>query len=113
MTRRAYPSFLVSAVFHYLGPAFAVLLFVRVKVLGALAVRNRVAALLFAAPGVYLRPTSLAVQPSGSFRVRELPRAYALYMVAAPASGSASPPRSSHVSQTSSRSSACRWSTSR
>ena len=27
-------AFLVSAVFHYLGPAFAVLLFARVEVLG-------------------------------------------------------------------------------
>jgi inner membrane transporter RhtA len=41
--------FLVSAVFHYLGPAFAVLLFVRVDVLGVAWLRIATAALLFAA----------------------------------------------------------------
>jgi inner membrane transporter RhtA len=40
--------FVVSAVFHYLGPAFAVLLFVRVDVLGVAALRNASAALVFA-----------------------------------------------------------------
>jgi inner membrane transporter RhtA len=49
MTRRAYPYFLVSAVFHYLGPAFAVLLFVRVDVLGVAWLRIASAALVFAA----------------------------------------------------------------
>src|SRR3954449_4972933 len=40
--------FLVSAVFHYLGPAFAVLLFVRVDVLGVAWLRIASAALVFA-----------------------------------------------------------------
>jgi inner membrane transporter RhtA len=38
-----------SAIFHYLGPAFAVLLFVRVDVLGVAWLRIAVAALVFAA----------------------------------------------------------------
>jgi inner membrane transporter RhtA len=41
--------FVVSAVFHYLGPAFAVLLFARVDVLGVAWLRIASAALLFAA----------------------------------------------------------------
>jgi inner membrane transporter RhtA len=41
--------FLVSAVFHYLGPAFAVLLFERVEVLGVAWLRIASAALIFAA----------------------------------------------------------------
>src|SRR3954464_14259543 len=41
--------FLVSAVFHYLGPAFAVLLFARVDVLGVAWLRIVSAALIFAA----------------------------------------------------------------
>jgi inner membrane transporter RhtA len=45
--------FVVSAVFHYLGPAFAVLLFVRVDVLGVAWLRNASAALIFA---VWRRP---------------------------------------------------------
>ena len=40
--------FVVSAVFHYLGPAFAVLLFARVDVLGVAWLRNASAALVFA-----------------------------------------------------------------
>jgi inner membrane transporter RhtA len=40
--------FLVSAVFHYLGPAFAVLLFARVDVLGVAWMRIVAAAMLFA-----------------------------------------------------------------
>ncbi len=40
--------FVVSAVFHYLGPAFAVLLFVRVDVLGVAWLRIATAALVFA-----------------------------------------------------------------
>jgi len=40
--------FVVSAVFHYLGPAFAVLLFARVSVLGVAWLRIATAALLFA-----------------------------------------------------------------
>ena len=41
--------FVVSAIFHYLGPAFAVLLFVRVEVLGVAWMRIAAAALVFAA----------------------------------------------------------------
>jgi inner membrane transporter RhtA len=41
--------FVVSAVFHYLGPAFAVLLFARVAVLGVAWLRIASAALIFAA----------------------------------------------------------------
>jgi inner membrane transporter RhtA len=41
--------FLVSAVFHYLGPAFAVLLFARLDVLGVAWLRIAAAAALFAA----------------------------------------------------------------
>jgi len=41
--------FLVSAVFHYLGPAFAVLLFARVDVLGVAWLRNASAAVVLAA----------------------------------------------------------------
>ncbi len=41
-------AFVVSAVFHYLGPAFAVLLFVRVEVLGVAWLRIAAAALIFA-----------------------------------------------------------------
>jgi inner membrane transporter RhtA len=45
--------FMVSAVFHYLGPAFAVLLFVRVDVLGVAWLRIASAAVVFA---VWRRP---------------------------------------------------------
>ena len=45
--------FLVSAVFHYLGPAFAVLLFARVEVLGVAWLRIASAAIVFA---VWRRP---------------------------------------------------------
>ena len=45
--------FVVSAVFHYLGPAFAVLLFARVDVLGVAWLRIATAALLFA---IWRRP---------------------------------------------------------
>ena len=50
MTERVPPHayFLVSAVFHYLGPAFAVLLFARVDVLGVAWLRIAAAALVFA-----------------------------------------------------------------
>src|SRR5438067_8169226 len=41
--------FVVSATFHYLGPAFAVLLFVRVDVLGVAWLRIAASALIFAA----------------------------------------------------------------
>ena len=48
--RRAPPHlyFVVSAIFHYLGPAFAVLLFARVEVLGVAWLRIASAALVFA-----------------------------------------------------------------
>jgi inner membrane transporter RhtA len=45
--------FVVSAVFHYLGPAFAVLLFARVDVLGVAWLRIASAAVIFA---LWLRP---------------------------------------------------------
>jgi inner membrane transporter RhtA len=45
--------FLVSAVFHYLGPAFAVLLFARVEVLGVAWLRIASAAVVFA---IWRRP---------------------------------------------------------
>lgn len=41
--------FVVSAIFHYLGPAFAVLLFARIDVLGVAWLRIAVAAVIFAA----------------------------------------------------------------
>jgi inner membrane transporter RhtA len=46
---RARLPFVVSAVFHYLGPAFAVLLFARVDVLGVAWLRIAAAAVIFAA----------------------------------------------------------------
>ena len=51
MSRRVPPHayFVVSAVFHYLGPAFAVLLFARVDVLGVAWLRITAAAVIFAA----------------------------------------------------------------
>ncbi|MFD9701183.1 DMT family transporter [Lentzea sp. NPDC059081] len=48
--------FVVSAVFHYLGPALAVLLFARVEVLGVAWLRIATAALVFA---VWRRPWRL------------------------------------------------------
>jgi len=48
--------FLVSAVFHYLGPSFAVLLFARVEVLGVAWLRIASAAVIFA---VWRRPWRL------------------------------------------------------
>ena len=51
--------FLVSAVFHYLGPAFAVLLFVRVEVLGVAWLRIATAALVFA---IWRRPWRLLAE---------------------------------------------------
>lgn len=53
--------FTVSAVFHYLGPAFAVLLFARMDVLGVAWLRIATAALIFAA---WRRPWgTLAAEP--------------------------------------------------
>jgi len=57
--------FLVSAVFHYLGPAFAVLLFARVDVLGVAWLRIASAALVFA---VWRRPWHLLTDRSWSQR---------------------------------------------
>ena len=63
--RRAPPHayFVVSAVFHYLGPSFAVLLFARVQVLGVAWLRIASAALilgLWRRPQLKLTPTLLA-----------------------------------------------------
>jgi inner membrane transporter RhtA len=57
---RARLPFIVSAVFHYLGPAFAVLLFARVDVLGVAWLRIATAAVLFAA---WRRPWRLLRRP--------------------------------------------------
>jgi inner membrane transporter RhtA len=54
--------FLVSAVFHYLGPSFAVLLFARVSVLGVAWLRIVTAAVVFA---VWRRPWRLAPRLDG------------------------------------------------
>src|SRR5437764_11586176 len=48
--------FICSAIFHYLGPAFAVLLFARVDVLGVAWLRIASAAMVF---GVWHRPWRL------------------------------------------------------
>jgi inner membrane transporter RhtA len=52
--------FLVSGLFHYLGPAFAVLLFARVDVLGVAWLRIATAALVFA---LWRRPGRLLREP--------------------------------------------------
>jgi inner membrane transporter RhtA len=54
--------FLVSAVFHYLGPAFAVLLFARVDVLGVAWLRIAAAAAVFA---LWRRPWRTLARPDG------------------------------------------------
>ena len=51
--------FICSAIFHYLGPAFAVLLFARVDVLGVAWLRIASAAVVFA---VWKRPWRLFAQ---------------------------------------------------
>lgn len=53
--------FIISAIFHYLGPAFAVLLFARVDVLGVAWLRIASAALLFA---LWRRPWRLLLDTS-------------------------------------------------
>src|SRR3954451_2206765 len=69
--RRVYLPFFFSAVFHYLGPAFAVLLFARVDVVGVAWLRIAAAAAVFAAwrrpwrvqeraPSLFLQPVILA-----------------------------------------------------
>src|SRR5215204_1543269 len=64
MTDRVPPHayFLVSAVFHYLGPAFAVLLFAAVDVLGVAWLRIASAALVFA---VWRRPWAVLARRDG------------------------------------------------
>jgi inner membrane transporter RhtA len=57
--------FVVSAVFHYLGPAFAVLLFARVEVLGVAWLRIASAALIFA---VWRRPWRAYLRLDGDGR---------------------------------------------
>jgi inner membrane transporter RhtA len=57
--------FVVSAVFHYLGPAFAVLLFARVDVLGVAWLRIASAALIFA---VWRRPWRVFARLDGEAR---------------------------------------------
>ena len=57
--------FVVSAIFHYLGPAFAVLLFVRVEVLGVAWLRIVTAALIFA---LWRRPWRTLAGLDGSGR---------------------------------------------
>lgn len=57
--------FMVSAVFHYLGPAFAVLLFARIDVLGVAWLRIASAALIFA---VWRRPWRLWRRLDGRIR---------------------------------------------
>jgi inner membrane transporter RhtA len=54
--------FVVSAVFHYLGPAFAVLLFARVQVLGVAWLRIAAAAAVFA---LWRRPWAALRGPAG------------------------------------------------
>src|SRR6266542_6307640 len=63
MTNRIPPHmfFLVSAVFHYLGPAFAVLLFAHVTVLGVAWLRIASAALIFA---LWRRPWRIVASQS-------------------------------------------------
>lgn len=59
----AHAYFLVSAAFHYLGPAFAVLLFARIEPLGVAWLRIATAALVFALwrrPWRFLRALSSA-----------------------------------------------------
>jgi len=57
--------FLISAVFHYLGPSFAVLLFQRVDILGVAWIRIASAALVFA---VWRRPWRLFLRSTASQR---------------------------------------------
>src|SRR5713101_2396659 len=57
--------FLVSAIFHYLGPAFAVLLFANVSVVGVAWLRIATAAVVFAA---WRRPWRLFVRGSWAQR---------------------------------------------
>src|SRR5438132_14428653 len=58
--------FVISAVFHYLGPSFAVLLFARVDVLGVAWLRIASAALVFAA---WRRPWRAFARLDGEGRI--------------------------------------------
>src|SRR5215813_12793663 len=58
--------FICSAIFHYLGPAFAVLLFSQVDVLGVAWLRIASAAAVF---GIWKRPWRLFAQLVGSERL--------------------------------------------
>lgn len=58
--------FLVSAIFHYLGPAFAVMLFAQVAVLGVAWLRIASAAMVFA---VWRRPWRMFLVAGGSERL--------------------------------------------
>lgn len=64
-----YMFFLISAVFHYLGPSFAVLLFAHVTVLGVAWLRIASAALVFA---IWRRPWQIVATQSQAQR-RNLP----------------------------------------
>src|SRR5690242_16622862 len=72
--------FLVSAVFHYLGPAFAVLLFAHIEPLGVAWLRIASAAVIFAA---WRRPWRYygALQPSARRNVLMLGSVLALMNV--------------------------------
>ena len=59
--------FLVSAVFHYLGPAFAVLLFAQIEPLGVAWLRIATAAIIFA---LWRRPWRLMRSLGGTERLR-------------------------------------------
>src|SRR5882724_7153722 len=59
--------FVISAVFHYLGPSFAVLLFAHVGVLGVAWLRIASAAAIFA---IWRRPWRVLI--AGDWRVRIL-----------------------------------------
>ncbi len=59
--------FLVSALFHYLGPAFAVLLFARIEPLGVAWLRIATAALVFA---LWRRPWRFLRDLTGADRLR-------------------------------------------
>src|ERR1700687_5064495 len=69
--------FIASAVFHYLGPSFAVLLFARVDVLGVAWLRIASAGLIFA---VWRRPWRgfLALERNGQLFIVALGAVFAL-----------------------------------
>src|SRR5215207_419814 len=76
--------FVGSAVFHYLGPAFAVLLFARVDALGVAWLRIASAALVLAVPGVYLLTgIRLEGEPLGVALAFANAALFALYIVLA------------------------------